>query len=191
MNSPQDSHTFMQGLQELPNYISSFIKRAEAKPSASTRMYEHRDAILGTDDVAYVLSVENAASRKFRALLIASIIILIAAGAVFAALYAPQHMPDALTAVINGLSPVALQGLFMGAAAGATLGVTGLAAAAIVKAPSIKLDKLSLFSINTAERNTSSAPPSVLDDNDSINDSINDIGYTGGATHVMRSSLSS
>lgn len=126
------------------NTLGAFTSNAAPKVAVPAGM------VLGTDNNKFVLATETAAQRKFIALLTMSIILLLAAGAVFAALYAPQHMPETISAIVAGLSPIALQGVFMGAAAGATAGVIGLAASAVVKNPSIGLDKLSLFSAELA-----------------------------------------
>ena len=75
-------------------------------------------------------AAQTAAAKKFWALLAVSVLVLLAAGAVFAALYAPNHMPQAIGAIVNGLSPIALQGITIGATAVGTLGVAGLASAA-------------------------------------------------------------
>ena len=132
---------------------SDSAKQTKAQTLTKPDLYPNRK-VLGTKDQEYVLETKTAAQRKFIALLTMSIILLLAAGAVFAALYAPQHMPETISAIVAGLSPIALQGVFMGAAAGATAGVIGLAASAVVKNPSIGLDKLSMFGLVSKDTGT-------------------------------------
>lgn len=68
-----------------------------------------------------------------------SLIILIATAATFAALYAPQHMPSAISAIVNGLSVLSREGVLIGAAVAGTasLGATVYAANQLAKKPTL------------------------------------------------------
>lgn len=62
-------------------------------------------------------------SHKYAyALLVLAILVVIASAAVLAALYAPDHMPTAVSAIVNNLSPVAHDAIM-----GVAYGVGGLA----------------------------------------------------------------
>ena len=52
------------------------------------------------------------AEYKYRYLLAISIVVVLAAAAVLAALYAPEHMPTAITNIVAGLSKTAHQAIF-------------------------------------------------------------------------------
>ena len=77
----------------------------------------------------YKQSQEDAKSKYFWAICIVSAVIILAAGATLAALYAPEHMPNTISKIVAGLSTTALYGITGGASVAGVAGVVGIGAA--------------------------------------------------------------
>lgn len=71
-------------------------------------------------------SAVTASNKQFYLLVGVSALVILASAATLAALYAPQHMPDAVSKIVEGLSTTAFYGITAGAGVTGALGVTGV-----------------------------------------------------------------
>ncbi len=130
---------------------------ASIEEATTARINEQNEKFEATlhSTKAYNAKTNHRNNLLIGGLLFLSLVVVIASAAVLAALYAPEHMPTAISAIVNNLSPAmyqTIQGLAYGIGALGILGVAYQSAAINHNRKStLSLSQSGLFANNTTE----------------------------------------